>query len=76
MERKQIIDCIGTAMLFAGFLLAFLPHAAHISIGLKDEDHTRHVMEGAAIIFVSLAVLIYNNKALEWMKEKNAQQKR
>jgi len=65
--NKKAIDIIGTLLLFLGLLLAFLPHAAHVSAGLK-EDHLQHIITGFALVIISLAVLIHNNKALKWMK--------
>ncbi len=69
MDRKRVIDIIGTVLLFAGFFLAFLPHAAHISVGLQ-EDHLQHVIKGSVLVFFSLGGLIYNNNALNKKKVK------
>ena len=66
MKQHKIIDIIGTILLLIGFILAFLPHAFHASIGLDDSvSHTRHVITGIALVILALAVLIYNNKALK-----------
>ena len=66
MKQHKIIDIIGTILLLIGFILAFLPHAFHASIGLDDSvSHTRHVITGIALVILALAVLIFNNKALK-----------
>ena len=55
-----------TIFLFIGFFLAFLPHAVHTAVGLGDEtSHLKHVIYGMIIVICSLAILIYNNKALK-----------
>ena len=65
MFRKKIVNFFGTIMLFVGFLLAFLPHAAHTSFGIGEEiPHLEHVISGIFLIVVSLVVLIYNNDSL------------
>ena len=65
MKQNKIIDIIGTILLLIGFILAFLPHAFHASIGLnKSISHTKHVITGMILVVSALAVLIYNNRAL------------
>ena len=65
MKQHKIIDLIGTILLFIGFLLAFLPHAFHASIGLNDSvSHAKHVITGIALVVLALAILVYNNNAL------------
>jgi nitrate reductase gamma subunit len=66
MKRKSLLDFIGILLLFIGFVLAFLPHAFHASIGLNDSvSHTKHVITGLILVVLALAVLIYNNQALK-----------
>lgn len=75
MPRKPsvFLNVLGTLMLFAGFVLAFLPHASHVSLGLVDEDHTQHVAQGSVLVVMALALLVHNNKALKkWEKRKSA----
>ena len=65
MKRHKIIDVIGTIFLFIGFILAFLPHAFHASIGLDGSvSHAKHVITGMALVILALAALIYNSRAL------------
>ncbi len=63
MNHKKNLDILGTGLLFIGFFLAFLPHAAHIAAGLSDEtSHPKHIIYGMALVVISLGILIYNNK--------------
>ena len=65
MFRKKIVNFFGTALLFVGFALAFLPHAIHSSIGVGNSiPHLQHVIAGIVIIIISLIVLVHNNDAL------------
>ena len=66
MVNKKLTDITGTIILFIGFALAFLPHAAHSAIGLSDKTpHLKHVIYGIIIAVIGLAILICNNKALK-----------
>ena len=65
MKKSKLLDIIGTLSLFIGFILAFLPHAFHASVGLNDSvSHTKHVVAGIALVLAALVVLVYNNGAL------------
>ena len=65
----KALDTIGTVLLFIGAVLAFLPHALHAKIGLDSEtSHVKHVVTGIILIMLSLALLIWNNKALKIQK--------
>ncbi len=58
-------------LLFTGFFLAFLPHAVHVAVGLNNEtSHLKHVIIGMILVVIALAILIYNNKALDIQKFK------
>ena len=71
MHRKKILDILGTALLFIGFVLAFLPHAFHAKIGLSEQTHLKHVITGIVLVLIVLGILIYNNKALSiWSNRK------
>ena len=64
--KKRLLDIFGTILLFIGFVLAFLPHAFHASIGLDGSiSHAKHVITGIILAVLALAVLVYNNKALK-----------
>lgn len=64
--KNKLLDVLGTILLFIGFVLAFLPHAAHTAIGLdNDTSHTKHVITGIILVILALAILVYNNKALK-----------
>ena len=69
---KKFLDVIGTIILAIGMFLAFLPHAVHISVGLNNEtSHAKHVIIGIVLIVIALAILVYNNDALnrEFLKK-------
>ena len=67
MQKKKILDSIGTIILFMGFSLAFLPHALHSRVSIiSNESHTEHVIQGIVLVIVGLGILIYNNDALKW----------
>ena len=69
MRHSKIIDVLGTVLLVIGFILAFLPHAVHISIGLDEKaPHVKHVIVGMIIVIIALAILVYNNKAFKLRK--------
>ena len=69
-KHLKSLDILGTILLLTGFLLAFLPHAAHISIGLSDESsHASHIISGIALVIAGLAILAYNNDALKWKQD-------
>ena len=68
MEHKKILDIVGTILLFIGFFFAFLPHAFHAKVGFSEQSHLKHVIFGITAVVIALAILIYNNKALKWMK--------
>ena len=69
MKHNKLFDFIGTLMLLTGFFFAFLPHAVHIAVGLSGEtSHIKHVIYGMILVVAALAILVYNNKALKWMK--------
>lgn len=68
--KKRLLDVIGTILLFIGFVLAFLPHAFHAKIGLNDNiTHIKHVIYGIGLILISLTILVWNNKALNILKQ-------
>ena len=70
MRHNKLIDVVGTILLLIGFFFAFLPHAAHLAIGLDDKtSHTKHVIFGMSTVVAALAILIYNNKALKIMSK-------
>jgi len=63
MNKKNLFDVIGIILLFFGMSLAFLPHAIHISMGLKDENsHLAHIISGFTILLLGLGTLIFNKK--------------
>ena len=66
--NKKILDVAGTILLFIGFFFAFLPHAFHEKAGFSEQSHLQHVIYGMIAVVVALAILIYNNKALKWLK--------
>ena len=67
---KRLFDIIGTALLFIGFFLAFLPHTMHVSIGFDEEtSHLKHIIFGIIFVIVALIILIYNNNALNLNKK-------
>ncbi|MBI2541652.1 hypothetical protein HYV80_03010 [Candidatus Woesearchaeota archaeon] len=68
MKQNKFIDIIGTLILFAGAVMAFLPHAFHSSIGLEDDSHIKHVITGFILILLGLGILVYNNDALKFQK--------
>lgn len=70
MKYGKFIDLIGTALLFIGFLLAFLPHTAHVAIGFDETSHIKHIISGVIVLVIGLGILVYNNKALKFMPKK------
>ena len=65
MKIQKAVDAIATMILAIGMLIAFSSHAFHAKIGLGEEaSHLKHVITGLSLIVASLAILIYNNKAL------------
>ena len=63
--KSKILDVIGTILLVIGFFFAFLPHAAHIAVGLENgASHTGHIVTGIILIIIALIILVYNNDAL------------
>ena len=69
MKHNKFLDVIGTILLFIGFFLAFLPHAYHLALGLDESvSHTKHIIGGIALVIISLAILIYNNKSFKFQK--------
>ena len=63
--KQKLFDVIGTILLFIGFFLALLPHAFHAKIGLVQESHTNHIIQGIILIVIALIILIWSNKALK-----------
>lgn len=63
MKLKEAVNIIFTITLFLGLVFALLPHALHEQIGLIDEDHLTHMLEGLATVILSLIILVYNNNA-------------
>ena len=68
MKHNKLFDFIGTLMLLTGFFFAFLPHALHAKAGFSESPHINHVIYGMILVVAALAILVYNNKALKWMK--------
>ncbi len=65
-KHNKFLDIAGTILLVIGFFLAFLPHAAHIAVGLDNEiSHTEHVVYGMILVVIALGILIYNNNSLK-----------
>ena len=65
MERKKLIDVMGTIILLVGMLIAFSSHAFHARIGLGQEtSHLKHVVYGIITALIGLGILIWNNDAL------------
>jgi len=63
LNKKRIFDAIGIIILFTGFSLAFLPHVAHVAVGLGEESsHLVHVVSGISLVILALGILIYNKK--------------
>ena len=63
MKNKKMLDVLGTILLLIGFFLAFLPHVAHVAVGLGNEtSHLKHVIYGMITVVIALAILVYNNK--------------
>ena len=67
--KQKIFDVIGTILLFMGFFLALLPHAFHAKVGLGEESHTNHIIQGIILIITALIILIWNNKALKFQQK-------
>ncbi len=65
MKPNKSLDIAGTLLLAVGLLLAFLPHAAHVAVGLGDQEHSEYVIVGLFLTVVALGILIYNNNALK-----------
>ena len=69
MRHNKIVDIIGTIILAIGMLMAFSSHAFHARIGLGEEtSHLKHVIYGIITAVIGLGILVYNNKALKFMK--------
>lgn len=68
MKQNKLIGLIGTLVLSAGAVMAFLPHAFHSKIGLEDDLHIGHVTTGVILILLGLGILIYNNNTLKFQK--------
>lgn len=69
MRINNILDAIGTILLFIGLFLAFLPHAVHTSVGLNNGvSHLWYVIAGVALAVFALAILVCNKKALKAAK--------
>lgn len=67
--KINVLDAIGTILLFTGLFLAFLPHAMHTSVGLNNgASHLWHVIVGVMLALFALAILVCNNKALKAAK--------
>ena len=65
MQYRNLLDVSGIIILFIGFVFAFLPHVYHQKFGFSESSHLIHVIYGMVLVIVALAILIYNNKALE-----------
>ena len=69
MKPNKLVDAIGTIILAVGMLVAFSSHAFHARIGLGEEtSHLKHVIYGIITAVIGLGILVYNNKALKFMK--------
>ena len=69
MKYKKIIDIVATLILFVGMIVAFSSHAFHEKIGLSEEtSHLTHIIYGMITAVIGLGILIWNNKALKFMK--------
>lgn len=62
MVKSKSADIAGTILLVAGLLLAFLPHAAHASIGLEESSHLIHVLAGLVIAIIGILTLTVSNR--------------
>lgn len=70
MNRKLILDVVGTLLLVAGAFFAFLPHAIHVSAGFDgDESHLTHIITGTVLLVAGILILAYNNKAFRTWKK-------
>ena len=69
MKHIKSLDVIGTLILLIGMIIAFSSHAFHARIGLGEEtSHLSHIILGMALVILGLGILVWNNKALKWMK--------
>ena len=69
MKHNKVVDVIATLILLIGMLIAFSSHAFHSKLGLSEEtSHLTHIIYGMIIAIVGLGILIWNNKALKFMK--------
>ena len=67
MDKKKVLNIIGTIILFIGFFFAFLPHAFHDAVlgEAKDEEsHVKHSIYGMSMVIIGLVILVYANDAL------------
>lgn len=64
---KKIISALATLFLFAGFFLAFLPHAVHVRThvhsGLEGEEGYWYTAYGIVLVVFSLLLLIWSSGA-------------
>ena len=69
MKHSKILDIIGTIILGIGMIIAFSSHAFHAKIWLGEEtSHLSHIIWGMVLVLFGLGILVWNNKALKWMK--------
>ena len=70
MKHIKVLDVIGTLILLIGMIIAFSSHAFHARIGLGEEtSHLSHIILGMTLVILGLGILVWNNKALKWMKK-------
>ena len=70
MKHSKLLDIIGTLTLGIGMIIAVSSHAFHARIGLGEEtSHLTHIILGMALVILGLGILVWNNKALKWMKK-------
>lgn len=65
MNFKDFINKLFVLILFIGLVIAFLPHATHIEIGLAEESHLEHIIQGFGTAIIALLILIWNNNSLK-----------
>jgi hypothetical protein len=56
------LEFFGTAVLFIGMLLVFLPHTLHGSFGLGTFSHTFHMGLGISLVIAGLLIIIASKK--------------
>ncbi len=62
IKFEDAVYYLAVLILFAGWFLALLPHAFHTAVGLTEQSHETHTLEGIGLVVLGVLMLIVQSR--------------